>query len=222
MPTSARPSTAETRNDRFKRSYGTAVWTGLIVATVAHFAVFQLFPVLHAGVVVSEIDETFVVPLPEIVIPPPPPEIMPPRVPVIPDVPIDDHDATIAPDPDFGEYVPDLKPPDPGVDAESRPFYVVYDVAPRLLNESDILGLLREQYPAFLRDAGIGGEVGLLIHVSEEGAVLETRVRSSSGYPALDKAARAVARSMRFSPAFARDRRVAVWIAMPVEFEIPR
>ena len=42
MPTSARPGRVETRNDRFKRSYGTAVWTGLIVATAAHFAVFQL------------------------------------------------------------------------------------------------------------------------------------------------------------------------------------
>ena len=111
---------------------------------------------------------------------------------------------------------------EPGVEDESRPFYVVYDVAPRLLNESNILALLREQYPAFLRDAGIGGEVGLLIHISEEGAVLATRVRDSSGYPALDDAAREVAASMRFTPAFARDRRVAVWIAMPVQFEVPR
>lgn len=72
------------------------------------------------------------------------------------------------------------------------------DVAPRLLNEAEVLRLLQKHYPPFLRDAGIGGEVGLLIHISADGEVLETRVRSSSQYPALDEAARAVASSMRF------------------------
>ncbi len=220
MSTSARPARAEIRNDRFKRSYGTAVWAGLIAATIAHFAVFQLFPGLEAGVVTPDMRGLDVVPLPEIVIPPPPEAIRQPRVPAVAKGPIPD-DVTISPDPDFGEFVPDLEPHRPDVDEEST-FLVVYDVAPRLLNEAEVLRLLQEQYPTFLRDAGVGGDVGLLVQVSAEGAVLATRIRSSSGYPALDEAARVVAASMRFSPAYSRDRAVAVWIAMPVRFQVPR
>lgn len=220
MPTSTGPARVPARTDRLKSRYGSAVWTGLIVATVAHFAVLQLFPGLEAGVVAVDASHLDVVNLPPIVIPPPPEEIMRPRSPVIPDGPIPD-DATIDPDPAFGEYVPGLEPVGPGV-VEPPPVFVAYDVAPRLLNESEVLDLLEEMYPAFLRDAGIGGEVGLLIHISEDGDVLEARVRTSSDYAAFDEAARAVATSMRFSPAQARDRRVAVWIAMPVRFAVPR
>lgn len=46
-----------------------------------------------------------------------------------------------------------------------------------------------------------------------------TEVGRTSGQPALDRAAAAVARVMRFAPAQSRDRPVAVIVAVPVTFE---
>ncbi|MFB6241128.1 MAG: TonB family protein [Gemmatimonadota bacterium] len=46
------------------------------------------------------------------------------------------------------------------------------------------------------------------------------RVQQSSGYPALDRAAKEVAAEMRFSPAMNRDRKTAVWVQQAIEFEV--
>lgn len=105
-------------------------------------------------------------------------------------------------------------PREPGQDPTFTPF----TTAPRLLNASDVARALESSYPPLLRDAGIGGEVVLWFLLDEEGAVRQVRIARSSGYPALDEAALRVARSMRYSPAENRDRRVAVWIQIPIKF----
>lgn len=57
------------------------------------------------------------------------------------------------------------------------------------------------------------------LRIDERGGVLEARIERPSGYEAFDEAALGVARSMRFSPAWNRDRRVPVWAAVPVRFD---
>jgi periplasmic protein TonB len=79
-------------------------------------------------------------------------------------------------------------------------------------------GALVRNYPPLLRDAGIGGTPVVWFLIDEDGRVLRTQLSRPSGYAALDEAALAVARMMRFSPALNRDRRVQVWVEIPIVF----
>ncbi|MFC1575658.1 energy transducer TonB, partial [Gemmatimonadota bacterium] len=76
------------------------------------------------------------------------------------------------------------------------------------------------EYPPLLRDAGIGGTVDVWFYIDEEGAVLRTQINTSSGHRALDEAAMKVAQVIRFTPALNRDKRVAVWISLPITFQV--
>ena len=76
------------------------------------------------------------------------------------------------------------------------------------------------EYPALLRDAGIGGTVRVYFFIDEEGEVQDTRIDQSSGHDALDAAALTVSGVYRFSPALNRDRRVPVWVSFPITFQV--
>jgi TonB family protein len=89
---------------------------------------------------------------------------------------------------------------------------------PKLLNSEEFIRALERNYPAFLRDAGIGGEVSVWFYVDTDGRVQRTLIDKSSGYPALDEAALRVSSSMRFSPAMNRDQVVDVWVSIPIDF----
>ena len=76
------------------------------------------------------------------------------------------------------------------------------------------------EYPPLLKEARIGGTAIVWFFIDEEGRVLETRLKESSGHPKLDEAALRVASAMEFSPALNRDRRTKVWVQFPVIFEV--
>ncbi len=101
---------------------------------------------------------------------------------------------------------------------ETRDGFAVLTTLPRLLNEAEVKRELERAYPAFLRDAGIGGEVLVWLLLDENGRVVKTEVKSSSGHAALDEAALRVGELMRFSPARNRDRDVRVWVSVPFRF----
>jgi TonB family protein len=96
--------------------------------------------------------------------------------------------------------------------------FIVSTVVPALLNAEEVKRELVRSYPAMLRDAGIGGDVMMWILIDENGRVIETEVRSSSGHSALDQAARNVSSVMKFSPARNRDQMVKVWVSVPIKF----
>lgn len=102
--------------------------------------------------------------------------------------------------------------------SRERPTFIPYDVAPELQNPAEVQRRLREVYPTALRDAGIGGSVTLWMRVDERGRVRSSRVRESSGYRALDRAAKDVVEAMEFSPALNRDRPTAVWVQQKIRF----
>jgi protein TonB len=77
---------------------------------------------------------------------------------------------------------------------------------------------LVRNYPPLLRDAGIGGSPTVHFFIDENGRVLRRLLSQESGYPALDEAAMAVAEVMRFSPALNRDKKVQVWVEIPIIF----
>jgi TonB family protein len=131
--------------------------------------------------------------------------------------------ACLVPGPDrdgAGITGPELaQEPTEAVDEVARqPVFTPMEVRPELRNGSAVQRNLQSEYPATLRDAGIGGTVVLHIFIDDEGIVRNTAVSQSSGYEALDEAAARVAAEMQFSPALNREQRVPVWIEMPITF----
>jgi TonB family protein len=79
-------------------------------------------------------------------------------------------------------------------------------------------------YPPALFDQRIEGDVLLRLFVDSTGAVVpdSTRVVETSGYPALDSAALAGARDLRYAPAKRRGIPVATSFVQPIQFRHPQ
>lgn len=209
-----------TANEKFKRSFGNWFWGSMIAATLLHFAFFQFFPDLTAEDVSFTADELEAIELPpEIEIPPPPEQIARPATPVVAEANIDE-DITIAPTTFEDNPVENLPPPpeDSGSDISAAPTFTPFTVAPDIRNRSEVQRALQREYPPLLRDAGIGGTVQVWFFIDEDGRVQDTRVNQSSGHTALDEAAIKVANVFQFSPALNRDKKVPVWVSLPITF----
>jgi TonB family protein len=98
------------------------------------------------------------------------------------------------------------------------PTFTPYTVRPEIKNREEMARALEREYPPLLKDAGIGGTVEVWFHLDETGRVLNTLINESSGHLALDEAALVVARGLEFTPALKRDRRVPVWVSLPLRF----
>ena len=101
-----------------------------------------------------------------------------------------------------------------------EPVFTPYTVAPDLRNREEVGRALEREYPPLLRDAGIGGTVTVYLFIDEEGTVQNTRVHTTSGHTSLDEAALRVASVMRFSAAMNRDKKVPVWVSLPITFQV--
>ena len=209
-----------TANDRFKRSFSAWFWGSMIAATAVHFAVFAFWPELQAedvSIVVAEMEAVDIPP--EVEIPPPPEAIARPATPVVTDAVIEE-DITIAVTTFDDNPVENLPPPPSEVEADisAAPTFTPMTVSPDLLNEREVQRALEREYPPLLRDAGIGGTVKVHFFIDEEGVVKDTRIDESSGHSALDEAALRVADVFEFTPALNRDKKVPVWISLPITF----
>jgi protein TonB len=212
----------ETANERLKRTFDSWFWGSMILATVFHFGAFAFAPEMTAEdfSFTSEELEAIVMP-PEIEIPPPPQAISRPATPVIATADIDE-DITIAPTTFEDNPVDDLPPPPEEIqtDISAAPTFTPFTVAPTLQNMQEVQRALVREYPTVLRDSGIGGRVLVWFFIDEEGRVQQTQINESSGYEALDQAALNVAEVYQFSPALNRENRVAVWVALPITFQV--
>ncbi|MFQ5679975.1 MAG: energy transducer TonB [Gemmatimonadota bacterium] len=208
-------------HERFKRRASLVSRAAVLAAVGVHFVFFSLFPRLNAAPasVAARAIEAVDLP-PQVEVPPPPQEIARPATPKIAAVEVSEE-LTIAATTFDENPVRNLgPPPSPAADGGAKPKFIPYDVAPRLQNRDEVLALLRREYPAVLRDAGVGGTVLLWIFVDEIGKVADARVATSSGYLHLDEAAQSVARAMIFSPAMNRDKVTPVWLSQPVDFSV--
>jgi len=106
-------------------------------------------------------------------------------------------------------------PSEPG----PQPVFTPYEVAPTVANVEAVQEALSAEYPALLRNAGIGGRVIVHFHINESGSVDQVLVSDSSGHVELDDAALRVAGTFEFTPALNRDMPVAVWVQIPIQFE---
>lgn len=77
------------------------------------------------------------------------------------------------------------------------------------------------RYPSEAWRERVGGETRLRIHIDRQGRVDSAYVVDSSGHAALDSAALAGARKLRYRPARQGDRPVAVWAVLPVRYPMP-
>ena len=109
---------------------------------------------------------------------------------------------------------------DEEADLSAAPVFTPMTLRPEIRNRSEVQAALVREYPALLRDAGIGGRVLVWFFISEDGVVLDTRVSESSGHLPLDEAALQVADVFRFSPALNREQIVQVWIQLPITFQV--
>ncbi|HEY0671104.1 MAG TPA: TonB family protein [Longimicrobiales bacterium] len=100
----------------------------------------------------------------------------------------------------------------------STPAFTPHTVKPELKNRADVQRVLSDAYPAILRERNVGGTVRLWVLIDTAGKVIRSELNQSSGNPMLDRAAVRVADAMQFTPALNRDRKVSVWIQLPVNF----
>lgn len=220
-PTTAGPP--RTANDRFKDSFTSWFWTAMILAVLVHSGVFAFWPEMAAAVPTDDDDEIEVLHMPDIAIPSPPEPIPQPAFPVAADIELA-QDITIGRT-DWDEHpVETLSPPptSTGGDVSSSPRITPYEVRPEILNREEVARAMEREYPTVLRDARIGGTVHVYFFIDEDGVVRDRRIHESSGHVGLDDAALAVAEIFRFSPALNRDRRVPVWVSLPVRFQVAR
>ena len=154
---------------------------------------------------------------------PPPPPGSPPVTgarPPRPTVSPARTDAPPAPAPPRGIPGRPPTPPPPAVAGEAARTRDAspMDRAPELLNKMDVARALVRSYPPLLRDAGIGGQPTVWFHISADGVVQEVELAKPSGFPALDRAALSVARTMQFTPAQLDGKNIAVWVEIPIVF----
>ena len=138
----------------------------------------------------------------------------PPARPSIP-VPSDDED--IADDLtldelDFDDFSNmDAPPPPP---SGPKVAFIPYDLAPRAKSA------IKPIYPEIAQEAGIEGVVGVQAFIDERGRVKETLILKGVPNTGLDEAAMEAIRRTKFHPAEQRERPVAVWISIPVNFRL--
>ncbi len=216
------PDLPATANERLKSSFSSIFWGAMIVATVVHFAAFSLWPELRAADISYTSSEVSTVNLPpEIDIPAAPKAIARPAVPVVATTAVSE-DITIAPTTFEATKVENLPPPpkEHRTDLAAQPTFTPYTVAPSILNKDQVVQAMMRNYPAILRDAGIGGTVIVYFFIDEHGVIQDQRVWKSSGQALLDSAAITVAGVYKFSPALNRDKKVPVWVQFPITFEV--
>jgi TonB family protein len=117
---------------------------------------------------------------------------------------------------------PEEEPPpplQPGEDMSARPVFTPFTVAPVMRNRAEVAAALEREYPALLRDAGVGGRTIVWVRLDTNGVVQDAQINTSSGVAPLDQAALNVARQMEFSPAMNRDEIVPVWVSIPIQFQ---
>jgi len=90
--------------------------------------------------------------------------------------------------------------------------YVAYEKEPELVSPPE------PEYPEIAREAGVEGTVLVRVLVGEDGFVKEMMIIQS--VPMLDDAAAAAAQTAVFKPALQKDKPVAVWMVIPIEFQL--
>ena len=142
-------------------------------------------------------------------LPEPPPR---PSDPVASEDELFDDDITIE-DTELEDFA-DWEPPDAG-GAPSEEF-IPYDQAPvPRIPLGDLV-----IYPELAKEAGIEGKVYIKAFINVKGSVVSAKVLKGVPNTGLDEAAIKAVKKSRWYPARQRDKKVGVWITIPIDFSL--
>lgn len=163
------------------------------------------------------------VPAPRAERPRPKPAAQPAPRPSVPAAPAPEAPSASAPMERPVAQAPALPAPEPAEPPAAPPVPAVTPApvavtAPRF--DAAYLNNPAPAYPPLSRRMGEEGKVLLRVLVSSEGEAMDVVLRTSSGSPRLDEAAREAVRSWRFVPARQGDKRVAAWTVVPISFDL--
>lgn len=136
-----------------------------------------------------------------------------PTVPVASDDEFLDEDLTIE-DTDFDDFEDWDAPPPPPSDEGPRIKFIPYDKAPTPKSP------IRPEYPEIAMEAGIEGTVIVDFFVDESGVVTDIYVFQGIPNTGLDEAAMDAIKRTKWKPAMQRDRKVGVWMRLPINFTL--
>ena len=152
--------------------------------------------------------ETFDIPQTEqMKIPEPPAR---PSVPIASEDEFFDEDITIE-DTDLENFEDWMAPDDSPEDK-----FIPYDQAPRpKIPLSDLI-----IYPELAREAGIEGKIFVRAFINTKGIVTATKIVKGLPNTGLDEAALGAIKRSRWYPARQRDKKVGIWLTIPVDFSL--
>ena len=109
--------------------------------------------------------------------------------------------------------------PPPQSPEGSKAYFVPYDKPPEPIG-----GFATIQknlvYPELARKAGIEGTVTVYARIGENGDVIDTKILRPLGESGCNEAAVTAIKSVRWKPAQANGKPVAVWVSVPVRFKL--
>ena len=79
---------------------------------------------------------------------------------------------------------------------------------------------IRPRYPEIAQEAGIEGTIYIQFFIDDQGNVTEAWVQKGIPNTGLDEAAIKAVRKSRWHPARQRDKKVGVWITIPIDFSL--
>jgi protein TonB len=122
--------------------------------------------------------------------------------------------------PETPAFVVPVPPPEPAV--PPAPTFSPVPPAPITAArfDADYLQNPSPVYPAISRRLGEEGKVVLRVHVDAAGLATEVVIKTPSGFPRLDNAARDVVRQWRFVPARRGNEPVDAWVLVPIIFKL--
>ena len=191
----------------------------LILALMLMLFVFSAFKRFDARVTVHKpfSKPLEVIPVPRTI---QPERIRMPEKPAVPiagedaDLP---EDATITTTDFYSDLAFVLPPPELNQDEVSSGPFEVFDKPPSIVG--GYAELARKLiYPELARKAGIEGNVIVNVLIDRDGRVLATKVMRSLGNNGCDEAAIKAIKSVKWNPAFQRDKPVKVWVSIKVAF----
>ena len=126
----------------------------------------------------------------------------------------------LGPDP---SVTPTPRPDAPGRTGGGAPLppsYTPYEVAPVIANRLEVERGLAAEYPPVLRDEGVAGITLVHMFFGAAGVLESALVTENSGYEQLGRAAIRVSDAFDYVPALNGGEAVAVWIHVPIIFQM--
>ncbi len=208
-----------------KLKYPIVLRNSLIITLVLFIIGLYLFPKFERDVVVKKQSEEFIT---QENAPVTQQQIQQVKAPSKPTIPVESEDENLDEEIDFelqsfDDFETDFNdaPPPPPDEEESGPKvrFIPYDEAPEPIG--GFAAIQRNViYPEIAQEAGIEGTVVIQAFIDEEGDVGRCEVLKGIPNTGLNEAAIDAIKKTKFKPALQRDRKVGVWISIPVVFKL--